>query len=202
MSGQPSEQHFTSIFSSTPTTSGYVTPTSAAFGYYPVTALPESPDNISIHSVMSSLASFHMSSSSSKDEDESEDDDGQGTECTGVIVEWKPGSVWNTYPYQQHAERSLPWEIIGFENDTWLRLRSRKCPIWFQPSQPSVITCSFCNYIPNSVDFRKFMERAVEAPAHTPWPYLNYEQLNLKLHKTTNHNRLLQLKVFSFNLNL
>jgi len=73
LSGQPSEQHFTSIFSSTPTTSGYVTPTSGAFGYYPVTALPESPDNISIHSVMSSLASFHMSSSLSIDNHQLED---------------------------------------------------------------------------------------------------------------------------------
>jgi hypothetical protein len=82
-------------------------------------------------------------SSSSKDEDESEDDDNQRTECTGVTVEWKPGSVWNMY---------IP--ISSMEKDLCL--------------------CSFCHYIPNSVDFKKFMERAVEAPAHTPWPYLNY----------------------------
>jgi len=50
--------------------------------------------------------------------------------CTGVLVKWQPGSVWDTYPYQQHEVQKLPWEPIGFENKEWLRLRSIKCAIY------------------------------------------------------------------------
>lgn len=32
----------------------------------------------------------------------------EAQECTGVLVHWTPGSVWDTYPYHQHSIRTLP----------------------------------------------------------------------------------------------
>jgi len=76
-------------------------------------------------------------------------------ECTGVLVEWTAGSVWDTYPYHQHGVRNHPWEPIGFEgNDNW-RLCCRKCAA-----------------IPSSSAFRKFVGRATDAAEHTPYLYL------------------------------
>lgn len=52
--------------------------------------------------------------------------------CTGVLIEWTAGSVWDTYPYHQHGIRNHPWEPIGFEgNDSCLRsgLHSKDCCI-------------------------------------------------------------------------
>jgi len=51
-------------------------------------------------------------------------------ECTGVLVHWTAGSVWDSYPYMQHSIRSLPWEPIGFDgNNKWLHLHSKHCSI-------------------------------------------------------------------------
>ena len=40
-----------------------------------------------------------------------------GPECTGMLVKWKPGSIWDSYPYQQHGARKLPLDLkmmIGY----------------------------------------------------------------------------------------
>jgi hypothetical protein len=171
--------HLTSSFSLNPDIlSEVATLIAGLFGSYPGNISPNIPDDYSgekTESLSSSLASFNISSSSSS---EPGSDDDEKIECMGISIEWKPGSIWNTYPYHQHAERSMAWEPIAIENNGSLRLRSRKCPIWFIPSHLSHLTCSFCCYIPNSVEFRKFMTHAVEAPVHTPWAYLNYQQLH------------------------
>ena len=33
--------------------------------------------------------------------------DNSANECTGILVKWRPGSVWDTYPYQQHEVQFL-----------------------------------------------------------------------------------------------
>ena len=55
-------------------------------------------------------------------------------ECTGVLVKWTAGSVWDTYPYHQHGIRNHPWEPIGFEgNNTLVVKRLLYCTSTFFP---------------------------------------------------------------------
>ena len=35
--------------------------------------------------------------------------------CEGQWVVWYPGSIWDTYAYQQHEHKSIPWFLIGME---------------------------------------------------------------------------------------
>jgi hypothetical protein len=123
-------------------------------------------------------------------------------ECTGVLVQWKPGLVWDSYPYQQHIKKSLSWEPIGFESDNWLGLRSTKCKLVLKDDVLQTHTCHACQNIPNSTSFTKFMKRAIDAPSHTPWQYLNHKQIYGHLTKTTKDYRQLKLKVMKMNKKL
>ena len=116
-------------------------------------------------------------------------------ECKGVLVKWKPGSVWDTYPYHQHEDQSVAWEPIAIENHGWLRLRSQMCAIMFHTEDLSIQTCRACRAIPNSAHFRRFMDRASYVSEHTPWQYLNYRQLCSVIEKVTAQNKKLRLKV-------
>jgi hypothetical protein len=123
-------------------------------------------------------------------------------ECTGVLVEWTAGSVWDTYPYHQHGIRSHPWEPIGFEgNDSWLRLRSKDCCIVLLRNvnelEMNCLCCRKCAAIPSSSEFRKFAGRAsaTNTAEHTPYFYLTQRQLHSLLVKVTSKYRELALKV-------
>jgi hypothetical protein len=117
-------------------------------------------------------------------------------ECTGVLVEWTAGSVWDTYPYHQHGVRNLPWEPIGFEgNDSWLRLRSKDCCVILLHTEINRLCCHKCAAIPSSSAFRKFVGRATNAAEHTPYSYLTQRQLHSLLVKVTSKYRELTLKV-------
>ena len=111
-----------------------------------------------------------------------------GPECTGMLVKWKPGSIWDSYPYQQHGVGKLPWEPIGFENDDWLRLHSRKCSLYLKPSELQSDTCQICQNIPNTRDFKQFMDHGSDSVSHTSWKYLNYKQIHELLAKATAEN--------------
>lgn len=120
-------------------------------------------------------------------------------ECTGVLVEWTAGSVWDTYPYHQHGIRSHPWEPIGFEgNDSWLRLRSKDCCIVLLHKEMNRLCCRKCAAIPSSSEFRKFVGRATNAAEHTPYFFLTQRQLHSLLVKVTTKYRELALKVCFF----
>jgi hypothetical protein len=120
--------------------------------------------------------------------------------CLGVIVEWKPGSIWNTYPYHQHAEWVMDWKPISIEDNGSLRLHSRDCSMNLDSRCLSTLTCASCQFIPNSIKFKKFMTRAVEAQEWTPWAYLNFQQLSNRMHKLTDQNCLLKVKVIQSQL--
>ena len=118
-------------------------------------------------------------------------------ECTGVLVEWMAGSVWDTYPYHQHGVRKHPWEPIGFKgNDSWLRLRSKDCCIVLLHNEMNRHCCHKCAAIPSLSEYRKFIARATNTTAeHTPYFYLMQQQLHSLLVKVTSKYRELALKV-------
>jgi hypothetical protein len=96
-------------------------------------------------------------------------------ECPGVLVSWTPGSVWDTYPYQLHAYRSLGWEPVSFLKATnQLRLRAdgctNMCSIDDQP-------CGQCSSLLNSVKYTTFLNRAHNVLNYTNWNYLSALQL-------------------------
>ena len=114
-------------------------------------------------------------------------------ECSGVLVEWTPGSVWDTYPYHLHNHHSYGWEPIAFENNKWLRLRSKDCKI---VTMTNDLVCKPCLLVPHSERFKKFVERADgHVSDQTTWMYLTHKQLLLKCSQLKARTRELQLKV-------
>jgi hypothetical protein len=117
-------------------------------------------------------------------------------ECTGTLVQWTPGSVWDTYPYHQHGIRSLSWEPIGFDgNNKWLRLRSRNCCIILSADALSSLCCRECTAIPHSSEYRTFVNRATHAADNTPYSFLTQKQIHRLLLKVTGQYRQLVMKV-------
>jgi hypothetical protein len=122
------------------------------------------------------------------------------SDCMGALVDWAAGSVWSTYPYGQHEWRDLGWEPIGFEvsdsRSTVLRMRSSKCSATLSlPAELRDKCCQFCRHVPNSQEFRKLLERAYDAPSHTPWEYLTHVQLVAILQRISVQQRHEQLNV-------
>lgn len=120
--------------------------------------------------------------------------------CTGQLVAWIPGSVWETYGYHQHADNSLPWVLLSVENSQWIRIQSRRCKIFLDSNQEFLArTCSQCQALLNSAQLQKFMERAKgDAPAHTPWKYLNNAQIIRMAMTLRRRNSLIMLEVRIF----
>ena len=47
-----------------------------------------------------------------------EDEDEKGNVCTGQLVEWTAGLVWDTYAYGNHDDDSVGWTPTGFSGST------------------------------------------------------------------------------------
>ncbi|KAF8074122.1 hypothetical protein FPV67DRAFT_1446920 [Lyophyllum atratum] len=104
--------------------------------------------------------------------------------CPGIWVDWSPGSVWTTYPYQLHDKRDLRWQPIAFGKETsQICLRSETCvhPV----SGSDGTTCKACMAIPSSVAFQRFIERAaeVELPPTTGWDFYTSSQYKMLIQK-------------------
>jgi hypothetical protein len=122
-----------------------------------------------------------------------------GNKCGGQWVEWSLGSIWDTYPYQQHDDELLPWVLIDFESErNRICLRSLTC--LEDLSSPREIysgTCNTCNSILHSRAYAKFKDRASgKAAPRTPWIYLSSRQLRDMLSTTRRQNEQLRLKVY------
>ncbi|KAH9922494.1 uncharacterized protein B0H18DRAFT_1212572 [Fomitopsis serialis] len=122
-----------------------------------------------------------------------------GFACKGVLIQWKAGSVWDTYPYHQHALREYPWEPVSIENGEWFRLRAKDCA---RSTISKDGCCTACQMIPASERYRKFLDRAISASDYTPWEYLNYRQIVALCKKIVSENRLLRLKSRNADRNL
>jgi hypothetical protein len=117
-------------------------------------------------------------------------------ECTGVLVHWTAGSVWDSYPYMQHSVRSLSWEPIGFDgNNKWLRLQSKQCSVILLGDALNSRCCRKCTAIPHSSEYRTFLNCATDAPDNTLYSFLIPKQIHAMLLKVTHKYRQLVLKV-------
>ncbi|KAF8153087.1 hypothetical protein B0H34DRAFT_677283 [Crassisporium funariophilum] len=47
--------------------------------------------------------------------------------CTGQLIQWLPGSVWDLYAYHRHTDNSLPWTLISVEDPDWIRIPAKRC---------------------------------------------------------------------------
>jgi hypothetical protein len=118
--------------------------------------------------------------------------------CLASLIQWKPGSVWISYPYQQHDVQTLPWEPVGFEGNNRLHLRSTKCKsILKSQKELNEHVCSYCRGIESSAAFARFVDRAISPAKHTPWQYLSHKHLLQLLAKATAEVKMLKLKVCS-----
>jgi hypothetical protein len=121
--------------------------------------LPDSPD-LAPHDESGLAASMSNLRSSSLISDLNE-----LQECTGVLVHWAAGSVWDSYPYMQHSVRSLSWKPIGFNgNNNWLRSQSKQCSIILSADALNSRCCRKCTAIPHSSEYRTFLNRTTDAP--------------------------------------
>jgi hypothetical protein len=161
--------------------------------------MPESPDSsdlvpTDVEDVSGLAVSMSNLRSSSPISDLNE-----AQECTGVLVHWTAGSVWDSYPYMQHGIRSLPWEPIGFDgNNKWLRLRSKHCSIILSADALNSRCCRKCTAVPHSSEYRTFVTRAMHAADNTPYSYLSQKQIHALLLRVTHKYRHIVLKVSNY----
>ncbi|KAL1688639.1 hypothetical protein GGG16DRAFT_12755, partial [Schizophyllum commune] len=109
--------------------------------------------------------------------------------CEGVEVVWTPGQPCRTYAWASHEWAKLKWQPIGFEGEdrSRLRLRALGCTRVLAGQDRLKRTCRVCEKVPNSKAFMDMLERAVNAPPHTPYPYLNHDQISERLRATVRH---------------
>jgi len=120
-------------------------------------------------------------------------------ECTGVLVHWMAGSVWDSYLYMQHSIRTLPWKQISFDgNNKWLRLRSKDCSIILSAETLNSCCCRKCTAIPHSSAYRTLVTHATHASDNTPYLYLTQKQIHMLLLRVTHKYRQLVLKVSNY----
>ena len=117
--------------------------------------------------------------------------------CTGQLVFWKPGSIWDNYAYEQHADDTLGWKPIGIENAEWIRVQSTECTTYLKtPDEVNRRACIKCQKVTQLASFRKCVDRATgNAPAHMPYKYLTAYQMRHLLVTTRKQNDAMKLKV-------
>lgn len=127
---------------------------------------------------------------------EDEDEDEKGGVCTGQLVEWTAGSVWDTYAYGNHDDDSVGWTPTGFSGSTHIRLQSTKCRKFLQTEHEEMQgTCTFCYSILNSAELRRFMDRSnADTLPHTAWKFLTTRQLKNMVMKSRKRTDILKFK--------
>jgi len=116
--------------------------------------------------------------------------------CAGQWLKWEAGSVFGTYPYQQHTNNGLPWTPIGFK-ENWILLRALACTEILESGRENDrLTCDACYDLLNSQRLLRVVNRATEGAApRTPWQYLSAIQLQQLLVIERERNRKLTLNV-------
>jgi hypothetical protein len=124
--------------------------------------------------------------------------DEESVPCPGISVEWTPGSIWATYPYNQHTTGDLEWTPVSFDQErNQIVLQSSHCLVEVSPSPKgvAVIPCLQCQGLVNSDQFQTLQDRAKTAQAHTPWDRLTYQQLDAIARRMARELKGLQKKV-------
>jgi hypothetical protein len=96
--------------------------------------------------------------------------------CCGIVVQWTPGTIWETYPFPSHSFVKHPWDIIEFLPPSHLRLRSKDCAGAVGPGGYGH-ACNSCSWIPQRDTFKIIEKRAHNAAPHTPHHLLTFFQL-------------------------
>lgn len=114
------------------------------------------------------------------------------TTCSGVLIQWTPGTIWETYPFPSHSFVNHPWDIIEFRPPSHLFLRSKDCAGTVGASTHGTV-CHECLWIPQCDAYKTIEKRARNAPPHTPHHLLAFHQLSCipkTLRKMLNESRL------------
>ena len=125
--------------------------------------------------------------------------DENDTDCSGQWVQWTPGAIWNTYPYQRHDKNDLPWVPIGWRKG-WIQIRSFECAQQLVTDiEKESGTCNDCYDLLNSRALIKLMERAStnDLDPRTLWNYLTSAQLKALLLEKEKKIQLLKFQVRS-----
>lgn len=96
--------------------------------------------------------------------------------CSGVLVQWTPGTIWETYPFPSHSFVKHPWDIIEFRPPSFLCLRSKACTGVVSAGGHRDI-CHHCLSVPQCDAYRTIEKRAHSAPPHTSYRLLAFHQL-------------------------
>jgi len=133
----------------------------------------------------------------SDDEVEAQDTFNSTDTCRGQRVEWTPGSLWDTFPYQQHADNTIGWRPFVLEGDSWMRLKSTRCKERLCTSREKDLrACANCLKIVNTASYRKCVQRAEgSVKAHTPWKFLSPHQLRRLILDIRKQNNAMKLNV-------
>ncbi|KAF9012121.1 hypothetical protein BDZ89DRAFT_1167353 [Hymenopellis radicata] len=122
------------------------------------------------------------------------------SKCRGALTQWLPGNAWTTYGFSRHATSVMDWEPVSITSDgKHIRLLGRGCHVILStPEEEQRECCSVCSAVPNLASFRKFMtDAAGESKAHTPYRFLNHEQLVTLLQTKSNEERALRTRLWN-----
>ena len=97
--------------------------------------------------------------------------------CTGITVQWTPGTIWETYPFASHSFVRHPWQILKVCPPGHLRLHSAHCTSMVSMGGFKSV-CHDCLRIPKSEGFQTIQKRAEGASPHTPHRFLSFQQLS------------------------
>ena len=97
--------------------------------------------------------------------------------CVGVVVQWRPGTIWETYPFPSHSFVRYPWHILEVHPPEHLRLRSADCTSTVRAGGFGSV-CHNCLRIPQCEAFQTIQNRAEGALPHTPHHFLTFRQLS------------------------
>jgi hypothetical protein len=114
-----------------------------------------------------------------EEEEDDEDDSLPRNACTGQLIKWESGSVWETYAYPHHDDDAIGWTPIGYEGGNYIRLQSKGCKVFLEsPVEYNQRSCDNCFGLLNSRQLMDFIERSKkDIVPHAPWKYLNSRQL-------------------------
>ncbi|KAJ6611371.1 hypothetical protein B0H10DRAFT_369290 [Mycena sp. CBHHK59/15] len=120
--------------------------------------------------------------------------------CAGVMLNWSPGPIFNTYPWSVHLSDCTsklgyrPDRFTGEGDDTRIWLRSKMC---MGLADSSKAECTSCRAVLVGKAVQALETRADNAPAHTPYQYLTQTQLIQMLRTVVAEKNALQLQVFN-----
>lgn len=153
-------------------------------------------------SYLQSLVSDSDTGSDIEEEIQIFDSEGEGDSlpmdaCTGQLIKWEAGSIWDTYAYPHHDDDTIGWMPIGYEDGNFIRLQSKSCHVFLHSDiKLNRRTCDNCFNLLNSKKLVEFMDRSKKHMIpNAPWKYLNARQLKNMVVESRRKANIMKLKV-------